>query len=224
MVPRRRARPRVIELVGPAGSGKSTLAQDLCSRNAGLRGPISMWGLPRNALLASAARIIPFLIRAAIHGRAPQLEALTHMIRLDALRQVVDQAASHSVVLLDEGPIFGLAWLEVFFPADDRVTRGWRDRMLLEWADRIDLVVTLDAANPTLAQRIRTREKYHDVKHRTPPEIYAFTERYRRALTGLVEALGAVGVSICRLSTDQRPHESAASVVAERLASSTDGE
>ena len=44
MVPRRRARPRVIELVGPAGSGKSTLAQDLCSRNVELRGPISMWG------------------------------------------------------------------------------------------------------------------------------------------------------------------------------------
>jgi hypothetical protein len=225
MVPRRRARPRVIELVGPAGAGKSTLAQQLCSRNALLRGPLTMWGLPKKALLESALRITPFLATASVHGRAPQLEALTHMIRLDALRQVVDRLAAHSVVLLDEGPVFGLGWLEVFFPANgDRVTRGWRDRMLLEWADRIDLIVVVDAPDPILAQRIKSREKFHDVKHRTPPEIYAFTERYRRALSAIVETLGAVGVSICRVSTHEPDADAPLNAVAARLETSTDGQ
>jgi len=215
----------VIELVGPAGAGKSTLAQALCRRHAALRGPMSLWGQPRKALLASALRLVPYWLSAARHGYAPPLEAFTHMMRLDAMLDSVDRAATESPVLLDEGPIFGLGWLEVFFPANgDRVARAWRERMLREWANRIDLVVMLDASNPVLAERIQTREKPHDVKHRAPPEIYAFTERYRRALTGLVESLDAVGVSICRLATDDHHHESAAALVGEHLESAPYGE
>jgi hypothetical protein len=213
------ARHAVVELVGPAGAGKSTFANQICARNALVLGPFSMWGLPRAALIGAALRLAPAWIAATLRRRAPRLEAMGHMIRVEALRRVVDRAARRGIVLLDEGPLFGLMRLDVFFPANgDAFTAAWRDRTCRYWAQRLDAVIVLDAANRTLAQRIRTRDKHHDYKSRTPPEIYEFTERYRRVMHELVQALRQAGaVRVWTMRTDEPPGDASAAAMVEQL-------
>jgi hypothetical protein len=147
------------------------------------------------------------------------------MIRLEALRVVVDHAAAERrAVVLDEGPVFGLGWLEVFFPANgDRLARQWRQRVMRQWAERLDLVFVLDAANGTLAQRIQTRAKPHMVKGLPDAEIDAFTERYRAVLGELVRALAAVGVTSVTVPTDGHSSREAAALVAAWLEPLRDG-
>jgi hypothetical protein len=205
--------------VGPAGAGKSTIAAAVCARDPRLLGPVGVWGLPFSVLLPSALRLVPVWVAGAVRGRAPSWDALAQMIRLEALRRVVDRASGErGAILLDEGPVFGLGYLEVFFPANgDRFARSWRERVLREWADRLDLVIVIDAANPVLEARIRSREKRHLVKHQEPAAIHAFSEHYRRVLSTLVEAMAAIGVSTWSVPTDAHSTHEAAALVSARL-------
>jgi len=49
--------------------------------------------------------------------------------------------------------------------------------------------VRLDAPDPVLAQRIRSREKPHMVKHQSDQEIAAFAARFRAAFAAVIAAV-----------------------------------
>jgi len=195
----------IVELAGPAGAGKSTLVQRVIARDA--RGAaLSIWGLPRLGLLRSAIALIPTAIQAALGGRPLRLAELAQMMRLDTLRRAVARAARHHpVVLLDEGAVFGLSWLEVFFGRNgDPGFAAWRRRSIAGWAELLDLVVLVDAADPALAERIRTRDKPHPVKHHPDAVIYGFTATFRVAFDHVLTDLrGAGDVRVCGLATDR---------------------
>jgi hypothetical protein len=202
-------RARLVELVGPAGAGKSTLAQVLPSRNPRIRSGLTLWGLPRGLLLISGVALFPTLVRAALSGHPLRWAELTQMVRLGALRLAVRRAVARDdpVLLLDEGPVFGLGWLDVFFPPNGDLGRTqWRRRMVRAWAECLDVVVRVDAADPVLASRIRSRAKPHMVKDRPDDEVYSFTARFRRALDHAVAELRAAGrVRVLGLRTDGGP-------------------
>ncbi|HXV85057.1 MAG TPA: hypothetical protein VD793_00080 [Gemmatimonadales bacterium] len=197
--------PRLVELVGPAGAGKSTLARALPARDWDMAG-LTLWGLPRRFLLAAALALIPTAARAALRGRPLRWGELVQMARLGALRREVRRTVARGdrLILLDEGPVFGLGWLEVFFPRNgDTAREAWRHRTVRTWAACLDLVVQVDAPDSVLADRIRTRAKPHMVKHRPDDEVFGFTARFRRALDHAVADLKHAGrVRVLGLRTD----------------------
>jgi len=198
----------LVELVGPAGVGKSTLAEALTDARSDIRGDLSLWGQPRLDLLACAIGLLPFAVLSLFSGRPVRPGELMQMIRLAALRRGIARAArAHPpVILLDEGPLFALAWLEVFYAreGDQRRTR-WRDRMLDEWTGKLGGVVRLRARDAVLAERIRWRAKPHLVKDQTNPEIFGFTNRFRVAYDQVLDTVSARGVPILELRTDDGP-------------------
>jgi thymidylate kinase len=189
------ATARVIELVGPAGAGKTTLARALPEYARDIKSGLTLWGLPRPLLLAGAVAAMP-TIAGATRTRPLRGAAISQMIRLGALRHALDRSLHNGVrlVVLDEGPVFALSWLDVFHPRyDDPVWNQWRARMLQHWAQRLDVVVRVDDDDDVLAHRIRTRAKAHPVKHSPDQEIFRFLRRFRKAFDRVIAELATAG-------------------------------
>ena len=197
-------RPLVVELVGPAGAGKSALSQCLARRPGVMRA--SVWNLPRGWWLLNAVRSLPTLALCA-RARPFPWEDVRQLIRLRTLRQVVERRPTQHVplVVLDEGPVFALAWLRLFGHQRRRgdALAPWWQRALEEWAAALDLVVLVNAPDAVLVERIRGREKTHRVKHRTDAEIGAFLAAYRDAFDDVIAALTAQNdVQVVTLDSD----------------------
>jgi energy-coupling factor transporter ATP-binding protein EcfA2 len=200
---RRRANePWLVELVGPAGVGKSTLATTLPSADPDVSNGPNLWGLPRGLLALSAIALIPTIVAAALSGHPLRSAEIGQMVRIGALRRAIERAArkGYRTMVIDEGPVFGLTWLEVFYESDDDPWRAlWRRRERERWSETLDAVVRLDAPDHELARRIRTRAKQHMVKASPDHEIEAFMKRFRSKydqVIGDMAARGRVSVQV----------------------------
>ena len=198
-------RPLVAELVGPAGTGKSALSQCLARRPGVMRA--SVWNLPRGWWLLNAVRSLPTLLALCARARPLPWEDMRHLIRLRTLHQVLERRPTQHVplVVLDEGPVFALAWLRLFGRQRRRgdALAPWWQRALQEWAAALDIVVLVNAPDAVLLERIRTRERPHRVEHRTDAEIGAFLAAYRGAYDDVIAALTAQnGVQVVTLDSD----------------------
>jgi len=203
-----RERAVIVELVGPAGAGKTTLAKGVTETDATVRSGLSLWGLPRRRLFRSAMALLPTILGASFHRSHLRAGEMAQMIRLGALRSVVeDEASQHRIIILDEGPVFALSWLDVFFSRNgDRVPTSWRRRVIAEWATLLDVVVFIDASDITLADRIRTRDKPHTVKDLPDAEIFGFSAGFRRAFERAIGKLAEAGhIVVDTLRTDTGP-------------------
>jgi len=203
-----RDRAVVVELVGPAGAGKTTLAKGVTETDATVRSGLSLWGLPRRRLVRSAMALLPTILGASINRTPLRAGEMAQMIRLGALRSVVeDEASQHRVIILDEGPVFALSWLDMFFTRNsDRVPAAWRRRVIAQWATLLDVVVFIDASDITLANRIRTREKPHTVKDLPDAEIFGFSAGFRKAFERAIGELAQAGhIVVDTLKTDSDP-------------------
>jgi hypothetical protein len=203
-----RKRAVVVELVGPAGAGKTTLAHGVSAVDTTVRSGLSLWGLPRRRLLRSAMALLPTILSATINRSRLRAGEIGQIIRLGALRGVVkDESSQHRIILLDEGPVFALTWLDVFFARNgDRVPAAWRRRVVAEWATLLDVVVFIDASDITLANRIRTPEKPHMVKGLPDAEIFGFAAGFRRAFERAIGEFAQAGhLVVDTLHTDAGP-------------------
>ncbi|PYP15640.1 MAG: hypothetical protein DMD54_11680 [Gemmatimonadetes bacterium] len=195
----------VAEVVGPAGAGKSSLTERLSQQPGATRA--SIFRLPRVWWVIGALQSIPALVALCIRTRSLPWEDLRHIIRLRTLHRLLQRqrAAGTRLVLLDEGPVFALAWLQVY--GRDRLRNAamaawWRDTAR-EWARALDVVVLLDAPDAVLASRVRERAKPHPMKHKTDAEIATFSATYREAYAGVISALTAENhVRVVSLSSD----------------------
>jgi len=205
---------RLVELIGPAGAGKSTLARALPERNPSIQIGPTIWGLPAPHLLLAALTLLPTITRAMLEGDQPRWLELAQMIRLRALRTVVASQVREGggVLLLDEGPLFGLAWLEVYHALHGSSAQArWRRRQLAHWAARLDSVVWLDAGDSTLARRVGERPRPHRLKGQPNRDMEAFARRYRAAFTRVLAGLRSAGqVSVHHLRTDDASPDQAA--------------
>ena len=184
--------PVIVELVGPAGAGKSAVADVLRGGEHVLR--VSIWGLQLRFVSWSAVTLLPTFLALCLGTHSVPLEEMKQMIRLGALRRFLVRAATprQRLIVLDEGPVFALSWLQVFGGerlAGSAAYQRWVRRTLAAWAGVLDVIVRLDAPDPVLAQRIRSREKPHMVKHQSDQEIAAFAARFRAAFAAVIAAV-----------------------------------
>lgn len=200
-------RPLVVELVGPAGVGKSAVAERLLTRPDVVRA--SLWNLPRKLLFASALRSLPTMLRLCATTRSVPREALKQVVRLDALRLFLQRRLECArLVVLDEGPVFALSWMQVL--GHPRLQNGraewWWRRTYAVWARVLDRLVVLDAPESVLTSRIRGREKPADVfAGMTDAQVLDLVMRYRpafaRVLDGLARAGGPAPVALAAAQT-----------------------
>lgn len=177
-------------------------------------------------LLASALELLPTVAAAAVAGRPLRGPELAQMIRIGALRRAVRHAVSGGgrVVVMEEGPVFGLTWLEVFFADHGPLRAQWRRQALTDWAEQLDAVIRIDADDQVLARRIRRRDKPHQVKHLADPDIAGFTQRFRTAYDRVVEKFSSAGgVRVLHFRTDGRTVDEDATQLRAALEESLDG-
>ena len=209
-------RPRIIELIGPAGVGKSEVAAQL-ARVPGVL-CTSVWRVPLTELAWGTVCTVPAAAMLIRRARAPLSRELRHIARLRALLNFLDrdELSAYRYVVLDEGPIYTLAWLRVIgHPVfHDTRTNDWRHHISGLWAATIDEVVRLDAPDAVLAQRLRTRAKQHVMSQAPDRAITAFSMRYRTALNSGVGALQEHGRLGLR---DFRTDHATAAEIAEQI-------
>jgi broad-specificity NMP kinase len=216
MQPQPSGRPQLVELAGPAGVGKSTVARVLRDRTT--VHPANIWGLPVLPLLGNGLQLLPTLLGFWRRSHSLLWDESRHLVRLQTLQKSLKAGAAPAVTMLlfDEGPIFSLAWLRGFgheSMRSDAADDWWRNTFG-QWARVVDVVVVLEAPDHLLAQRIRGREHWHEVKHLSDREIAVWMARFRGALNWVLAGLAAAGGPvIVRVTTEADQPEHVAELV-----------
>ena len=88
----------------------------------------------------------------------------------------------------------------------------WRDLYSL-WADSLNMIIWLDAADTELLKRIRSRDKEHIIKNESDEIVFDFLECYRKAYERTIAKLEAnhSTLNILRFDTSQRSTKEIAS-------------
>jgi hypothetical protein len=136
------------------------------------------------------------------------LEDIVWMVILKGWHRVLKRLASDDkILILDEGPLFYMAFLRVYGQDIIRSESAnqWWSEMYRQWADTLDMVILLDTRDPILIQRIRSRDKWHGVKIKSDTEAYQYLadlrNAYEQILTGL--KAHALDLNVLRFDTEQ---------------------
>lgn len=179
--------PYIVEIIGPAGSGKSTLAHALIEQSLGARlGERPQWGNVANLgfYLGNSLRLMPVFMRRPWRGRWYTRDEAQRLFYLAGMsRRLQHISPQPDVLILDQGPVFDMTQLSEFGPErlqHANFTRWWR-AILGRWAEALNMVVWLDAADDVLIPRVLARDKWHVIKGYADDEAYEFLHRYRSA-------------------------------------------
>lgn len=211
-------RPFVLELAGLAGAGKSTLSTALTRHEHPLCTGLSVYGLPRWRLALNAVRLLPSCVAPSGY-RCLGDERMKQVVRLKTLSQILALQFSKPwrAIVLDEGPVFTLGWLDLFGGPKAMGQKGfqtWWRSALQKWSSTLDAIVWLDAPDSLLTGRIRHRVNGHPFKVKTDREILEFLARFRASYERVLSELTASdGPKVIRFATDRDSTEQ----IADRL-------
>ena len=189
---------RLVEIVGPPGAGKTTLGHmlsqcseiELVDRPPYFRNMRNVPFFARNTL-----RLLPAFLRLyrGSHCRSLTAEEIVWMVTLQGWPQVLRQQIDNDnkVIVLDEGPLCYMAFLQVYGPAfiNSEKASVWWASTYERWATAVDMEVWLDAPDPLLVKRIRARAEWHGVKAKSDPDAYQYLDALRRAYDRLLPDL-----------------------------------
>jgi AAA domain len=221
-----RRESRIVEVVGVAGSGKSTLARvlrtsygwqvaDSLHTRTRAHWPYVAHGLPGLLpLVAASARERPLL-------SWDELKLIVYVAEWHRFLRAKGPRWSKTVVL-DQGPIFGLACLLWGRKPSTRSERfeEWLRRMVERWSLELYAIVLLEAPDETLLARIDGRERYHEAKGLPVDAGLEVVARHRAAyarVLSLSESLG--GPRVLHYDTSAR---STAEIAAELVQATTE--
>lgn len=198
-------RSLIFELVGPAGAGKSTLLQILGQRDKRIQAGLC---IPKSRYIKVAFRLLPTFLGIHKPYRGILWKEMKRMLYLNALHQLLQQEAakSYRAIVLDEGPVYMLSRLRVFGgeAIESLSFEKWWQSAISQWANTVDAIVWLDAEDPILAHRIRTRGEPYPVKDITDSSVRKFFSRYRAAFDHVITELTADdGPEVLKFVTDR---------------------
>jgi thymidylate kinase len=181
-------------LVGLAGAGKTTLAEALTRRDPSMRpGPSIQRSRHLYRLVTSGILLVPSMLRLYAMQRLWLPFESREMICLDTLHQLVTRESFRGakMLVLDQGPVYALTYLHWrgHHAIKSRCFKRWWHRSFTKWAITLDAIVWLDAPDSVLIQRIREREKPHEVKEWTDQAMLEFLHNYRSAFQQIISAL-----------------------------------
>lgn len=210
------AGPRlVVEIIGPAGAGKTTLVRALSKRHKRIAPDIDL-RLSKISkfpfVISNTLFLLPTYLRGYRHSRWFSWRETRAMAYLKAGLHLLGQQTPNddSVTILDHGPIYRLAFLREFGPeiTSSLPFKKWWAGVLQQWAARINIVISLDAPNVVLLQRIHARDSWHAVKGKCDQEANEILRRYRTACEQTIaESLTDTGVILLRFDTSRQSTE-----------------
>lgn len=201
--------PYFVELVGLAGAGKSTLASALVNQ------------LEKVVLIAPpdlhSARDIPFFLWNSITmlptffgmiresgWKLPSPHEMALMVMLNGWpRRLKAQPIKEcNALLVDQGPISFLGMLERIDSPWRRTSTGkkWLKKTFQQWSSVINLVITLDADNAVLLNRIRTRAQIHRLQTATDDDAVQTLELYRKIYPNVIGCLQSTNPELKKFS------------------------
>ena len=210
----------VVELVGPAGAGKTALSQALIQHNQALRlGPSIRRRRHWRLLLTNILWLMPaFLDLYRTRRRWLRVES-KEIISLNTLHElVVRESKKGKSLILDQGPVYTLTYLHL--RGNEGIKSGrlarWWEEAYQSWGQTLHTIIWLDAPDFILTQRIRSRQKSHEVKDYSDAAIHEFLQFYRGGYEEVIARMTAQNnrLRVLRFDTDR---ESVAQVSAKVL-------
>jgi shikimate kinase len=188
---------RVVEIIGPAGAGKTSLYTSLDEFPA----QILLSNFPDVHKITDAPffvryglQLLPSLARYFRPDSRPfsrrEFAWMSIMVGWPTLLQKQIRTCPQ-VIILDQGPVYLLAEMREFGPDFIRAPKAeqfWQE-VFSRWAQTLDMIVWLDAADAVLLERIRTREQDLLVKDETDAKMIEYLNCYRRIFESTVTAL-----------------------------------
>lgn len=204
--------PRIVEIVGPAGAGKTTLCQALSHS----REFIHLGNFPDVRKISAA----PFFVWNGIQIYFGLLGLSRYNSRKLTRREFAwlsilkgwpgilqKELKNNKIIILDQGPVYLLTETYTFGPEylrEQKAEKLWLD-LYSRWANKVNMIVWLDAADTDLLKRIRNRDKEHVVKNESFETTFEFLSRYRKAYEQTISnlSLNHPGLKILRFDTSQ---------------------
>ena len=210
------------ELVGPSGAGKTSLLRALVRRNPRVVSQLPLGKLeqlPQHA--RNAAVLLPAFLRrprGALAFTWAQARAMAYLRAWQepARRLAVDD---DRLVVMDQGPLYRLAFLQAFGPpaiTGSSAFRDWWESSCAQWTATVGILILLDAPDAILIERIRERDRADAIK--TDAEARAFLARYRQAFEDVTQRFETVvGRVVLRFDSEQESLDRIADHVLEAL-------
>jgi thymidylate kinase len=202
----------LVELVGVAGVGKSTITQALSSKKyswllVGTAPPV--WKISTAYFyIKNIILLTPFLIRIIGNGgRFLKRQELAFMAILHGWHKIIrkDIEQMNKIMIIDQGPISIMAYLNVWGPDSLHKPnmQGWWEQIYNNWAQIIDMVVFLDAADEIIISRINNRSQKHHLKGQSIPIVVEWISRYRILYDQILSkiAANAHGMRVWRIDS-----------------------
>ncbi|MGB8981835.1 MAG: hypothetical protein WCC12_08165 [Anaerolineales bacterium] len=218
-------KPRIVEIVGLAGVGKTTLCNELGRYHE----HICLSNFPAVRKISAAPffiwnglQIVPAILNLSGHdSRNLTRREFAWLSILKGWPVVLQgQLKNNKPIILEQGPVYLLAEINEFGPAylREQKARFFWQGLYSRWANMLDVIVWLDAADPDLIRRIRGRDKAHVMKDESIETILEFLARYRNAYKQTISDLSVnhPGLRILRFDTTcQTPRVIANQLLAE---------
>ena len=202
----------IVELVGPAGVGKSTLYQALNKK----RYPwLLCYYHPRVWRISSAPfyiknilLLLPTFVRISGNGdRHLTRREIAFMAILHGWYKILRKKTTNSnkILVLDEGPISIMAYLNVWGPQSlfNSNMQGWWEYIFSQWMQSIDMVVMMDAPEEIIRWRINNRPQDHHLKGESAYVMDDWLKKYRILYDQIVNRLASNnhGIRVIRIDS-----------------------